>query len=360
MFSNAFKALVSNRLKTFLILLSFTFSITAIFLISSISKGIIGMYSNMLKTDGDILVTQAKISDTFFSNVDIKLADPIEKIEGVTKISSMTLGASPVENLPIVAVYGVSKNRFSNYKLNAGSYPKKGEVIVGKSIYEQLSNKKDITISDRGFRLAGVYSSKIGFENGGIVMNTEDAGKLFNKSSSLLLVNIKMGSDSKEVINKINLLSGRIEAKSTEDFINNYNQFNIIEKSSNVISFIAFAMGLLAITSIMSITVNDRKDEFGIMRALGISSFRITVSLVVESLILAVISFIFALLISKGILTAIEHSTTLQGYVNGQITLNLAVSIFITSVIMSILGVLVPSYSASKVDPVILIQKGSR
>jgi hypothetical protein len=26
------------------------------------------MYSSMLKSDGDIIITQAKISDTFFSN----------------------------------------------------------------------------------------------------------------------------------------------------------------------------------------------------------------------------------------------------------------------------------------------------
>ena len=29
----------------------------------------------------------------------------------------MTVGASPVEKLPIVAIYGVTQNRFKNYKL---------------------------------------------------------------------------------------------------------------------------------------------------------------------------------------------------------------------------------------------------
>jgi cell division protein FtsL len=72
-FSQALKALKANRLKTTLVYLSLIFAIVAIFLITSISNGIISMYSNMIKTDGDIIVTQAKISDTFFSNVDIKL-----------------------------------------------------------------------------------------------------------------------------------------------------------------------------------------------------------------------------------------------------------------------------------------------
>lgn len=70
MFSQALKALKANRLKTTLIYLSLIFAIVAIFLITSISNGIIGMYSNMIKTDGNLIVTQAKISDTFFSNVE--------------------------------------------------------------------------------------------------------------------------------------------------------------------------------------------------------------------------------------------------------------------------------------------------
>ena len=65
MVSYAFKALFANKLKTFLIVLSLIFSIVSIFLISSISNGVISMYSTLLKSDGDIIVTQAKISDTF-------------------------------------------------------------------------------------------------------------------------------------------------------------------------------------------------------------------------------------------------------------------------------------------------------
>ena len=48
----------------------------------------------------------------------------------------MTVGASPVEKLPIVAIYGVTKNRFKNYKLEIGNYPLDNEVIVEKSIFD--------------------------------------------------------------------------------------------------------------------------------------------------------------------------------------------------------------------------------
>ncbi len=110
MISYALKALIANKLKTLLIFLSLIFSIVSIFLISSISNGVISMYSTLLKSDGDIIITQAKISDTFFSNVNIDLIEKIDKLAGIQETSALIVGASPVENLPIVAIYGSTQN----------------------------------------------------------------------------------------------------------------------------------------------------------------------------------------------------------------------------------------------------------
>ncbi|XPV68636.1 MAG: ABC transporter permease [Halarcobacter sp.] len=356
MVSIALKALNANRLKTTLIYLSIIFSISSIFLISSISNGIIGMYSNMLKSDGDLIITQAKISDTFFSNVDINLLKKINQIDGVKESSAIIVGASPVESLPIVAIYGVSKNRFKNYKLISNSYPNKNQALVGKTIYNQLKNKKQIDIANKTFQISGVFESSIGFENGGVVLNIQDAGEIFNKSASMLMVNTDLNTNMEDIKKSISKLSSKIEVKSTENFVDNYNQFKIIKTSSNTISFIAFCMGLLSIVSIMSITINQRKDEFGIKRALGIPMRKIIFQIITESFILGFFSFISSFFLSHIILYFIKNSTHLQGYVNGEISTILALYIFVTSIAMSILGSIIPALNAAKTDPVILIQ----
>lgn len=356
MFASSLKALKANRLKTTLIYLSLIFSITSIFLISSISHGIIHMYSSMLKSDGDIIVTQAKISDTFFSNVDINLLSKINKLQDVKESSAIIVGASPVENLPIVAIYGVTKNRFANYTLVKNSYPNKNEVLVGESIYKQLINKNSIEIANKKFKISGVFKSDIGFENGGVVLNIDEAGEIFNKSASMLMVNSKIDADVDALVSSISNLSPQIEVKSTESFVNSYNQFKIIQTSSNAISFIAFAMGLLGIVSIMSITINQRKSEFGIKRAIGIPMRKIIIQIMSESFILGLLSFISAFFLSHIVLYFIKNSSHLQGYVNGEISSSLALYIFITSITMAILGAIIPALNAAKTDPVILIQ----
>lgn len=354
--SYALKALKANGLKTTLIYLSLIFSICAIFLISSISSGIISMYSSILKSDGDIIITQANISDTFFSNVDIKLLDKINKIASIKESSAIIVGASPIEKLPIVAVYGVTQNRFKNYNIIQGKAPQQDEVLVGQSIYEQLHNKNAIVIANGTFQVSGVFKSDIGFENGGIVLNINQAGKIFNKSASMIMVNSNMNSDIESLIQNIKALSSTIEVKSTQSFVDNYNQFKIIQTSSNVISLIAFCMGLLGIVSIMSITINQRKSEFGIKRAIGIPMRKIVSQIVLESFIVGFFSFISAFFLSHIVLYFIKTSSHLQGYVNGEISSSLTLYIFVASMLMAILGSIIPALNASKTDPIVLIQ----
>ncbi|MDD5359030.1 MAG: FtsX-like permease family protein [Sulfurovaceae bacterium] len=352
------KALRKNKFKTALIFFSMVVAISAIFLISAISNGIVGMYSTMLKTDGDIIVTQRGIADTFFSDINYTIKKRIEKISNVKEVNALILGAAPVDNLPIVGIYGVSENRFDSYKLISGIYPKSNEVIMGQKIYKMLNSPKKIVISKKEFNVSGVFKSKIGFEDGGVVMRLDDGSKIFHKSTSIFLVSLK-DIESKNTITDINHLNSDIEAKTTDNFIDNYNQFKIIKTSSDVISALAFLMGVLGIVSMMSMVVNDRKVEFGIMRSVGLPSKTIIIKLVAETIIIAIFAYIFALALSYIVLEIIQNTQKFQGYINGEITFSLGALIFFTSVLMAIVGTLLPAIWASRVDPMSLILRGA-
>ena len=115
-------------------------------------------------------------------------------------------------------------------------------------------------------------------------------------------------------------------------------------------------MGLLGIVSLMSITINQRKAEFGIKRALGIKTSKIVYSIMVESFLLGVFSFVCAFIISNVTLYFVKNAKTLQGYVNGEISIELGFYIFVTSILMAIIGSIIPALNAAKTDPVELIQ----
>ncbi len=356
---NFFKALKKYKFKTFLIFLSSTVAICSIFLITAISSGIVEMYVSMLKTDGDIIITQKGVADTFFSDVDLKLSDEIQKIAGVKSVQGVIVGAGAIDIVPIAGIYGCSKNRFENYKLINGNYPKENEVILGKNINEILENPKTIKLFDEDFNVSGTYESEIGFENGGVIINIENSQKLFKKSASFLLVSVDNIELNDKIVEQISKLSSKIEPKSTKEFVDSYNQFKIIKISSFAISSISFFMGFLAIMSIFSIVINERKYEFGIKRAIGISRVKIIASLVAEAMFISSLSFSFAIVISYVILEVLKNIEKFQGYLSGEIDLILAIYIFLGSLFMSILGAIIPAIFASKTDPIVLIQRGA-
>lgn len=354
-----FKALRHNLLKTGLIYTSLTVAISAIFLITAISSGIIGMYSSMLQTNGDIIVTEKGIADTFFSEVDPTLMKSISKLDGVRSASALIYGASPVDSIPITGIYGVSQNRFPVYQLTQGQYPKSGQVLLGHTIAETLEHPESVKISDTSFIVSGIFESGIGFEDGGVVMPLSDASKIFHKSASLLLISVAIEADTSALLRQINALDEGIEASTTESFVDNYNQFKIISTSGNAISAIAFLMGLLGIGSMMSMVVNDRRSEFGIMRAIGISKASIIQKLFTEALLLTSASFLSAWILSEIILYSLKHAEKLQGYINGEITPEVLGFALLAALGMALLGSLLPAMHASRTDPILLIQKGA-
>lgn len=352
-----YKALTKNLFKSFLIFSSIAIAVMAIFLISSISQGVIGMYSKMIKSDGDLIITQKGIADTFFSNVDITLLKKIDVLEHVASSHAMIVGASPAGHIPIAAVYGVSENYLPHYKLSKGAYPKTGEVLLGNTLAKQLKGRS-VKIGSRRFKISGAYSSDIGFEEGGVVMNISDAGELFSRSASFIIVTSDAPNHTEAISKKIALMDSEIEVKTTQSFVQEYNQFKIIEKSSFVISSLAFFMGLMGIASVMSMIVNSRREEFGIMRALGKSRLFIIKNLFIETLIMSFSAYFFALLLSLMILETLPHIEMLQGYVNGSLSLSTALYVLVSTLVMALVGSLIPAWIASKTDPIILINQG--
>ncbi len=347
------------KFKTALIFLLSLVSIVSMMLIGAIGNGLVDMYASMLKTDGDIIVTQKGVADTFFSDVNISLMDEIAKIDRVKGVSAVIVGAGAISKIPIAGIYGMSENRIKKYKLLKGTFPKRGEVMIGENIQRLLSSPKNVEIFANSYKVSGVYKSKIGFENGGVIMPIKDASKIFKKDASFFLVSVdKKIEDINIILKKIQKLTPLIEAKTTDSFIDNYNQFKIIKITSLVISSISFLMGVLAIASILSIMVYDRRYEFGIKRALGISKASVIFSVVFESVAIVFISFLFSLVLADFILYLLKHIDKFQGYISGDITLSLILYSGFGVLAMGILGSLIPAWIAAKTDPMVLILRG--
>ena len=139
-----------------------------------------------------------------------------------------------------------------------------------------------------------------------------------------------------------------------------------IKKVVNMVS--AVLIGLVAISLIVSsimiaiityISVLERTKEIGILRAIGASKRNISSIFNAETFIIGLLSGLFGIGVTYALIPGIN---TVLHHFTGSIPLNVtlyisnAVSLVALSVVLTLIGGLIPAKAASKKDPVIALR----
>lgn len=178
--------------------------------------------------------------------------------------------------------------------------------------------------------------------------------------------------DSKEHFLKfIDSYNERVEKTGNEDKVINYSDTTGILMSSvktivNAVSYvlIAFVSISLVVSSIMIgiityISVYERTKEIGILRSIGASKKNISTIFNAETFIIGLLSGLFGIGISYAlipIINTILHHYTGSIPLSAQLAMTSAIKLIILSVILTLVGGLIPARSASKKDPVIALR----
>ncbi len=130
----------------------------------------------------------------------------------------------------------------------------------------------------------------------------------------------------------------------------------------NVISYvlIAFVAISLVVSSIMIgvityISVLERQKEIGILRAIGASKHNVSNVFNAETFITGALAGLFGIGITELLLiptNAIIHSVTNSTEVNAALPFNAAIILILLSIVLTLIGGLIPSKKAAKSDPV--------
>ena len=161
------------------------------------------------------------------------------------------------------------------------------------------------------------------------------------------------------------------ESHKDEDKVIRYTDLTGIIMSSvktivNSVSYvlIAFVSISLVVSSIMIgiityISVLERTKEIGILRAIGASKGNISSIFNAETFIIGLLSGVFGIaftLFAIPIINLVIHNVTGNMDINAVLPLVGGILLVVLSVILTCIGGLIPSYSASKKDPVVALR----
>jgi putative ABC transport system permease protein len=332
-------AVRSQRMRSFLTALGIAVGIGSVVLLTSLGEGLHRyMLAEFTQFGTNLIginpgrVTTHGVSGALISNVrplSIEDGQALKKISQVVDVVAVVQGNAAVKagkKQRRATVYGIDPAAPEVFKLQmaAGKFlpddpPRAARsfAVLGSKVREELFGSgqvlgKRIRIGSERFRIIGSMESKgqmLGFDlDDAVWIPTAKALAMFNRESLMEIdVLYKEGSSADEVSDQIKKIL--IARHGSEDFTIT-TQEKMLDVLGNILNILTLAVGGLGgisllvggvgILTIMTIAVNERTNEIGLLRALGSEKNQILWIFLGEAVILASIGGFAGLLLGVG------------------------------------------------------------
>ena len=332
-------AVRSQRMRSFLTALGIAVGIASVVLLTSLGEGLHRfMLAEFTQFGTNLIgvnpgkVTTHGVSGALISNVrplNIEDGQALKKIPQVVDVVSLVQGNAAVKagkKKRRTTVYGIDPAALEVFKLQmvAGSFlpddpPRAARsfAVLGSKVKDELFGTgrvlgQRIRIGSERFRVIGSLESKgqmLGFDlDDAVWIPTAKALAMFNRESLMEIdVLYREGSSADEVSDQIKKIL--IARHGTEDFTitTQEKMLEVLGKILNILTLavgglggISLLVGGVGILTIMTIAVNERTNEIGLLRALGSEKNQILSLFLGEAVILASIGGLAGLVLGVG------------------------------------------------------------
>lgn len=396
----ALNALVINKLRTFLSLLGISIGIFAIISVFTVVDSLETSLRSSVSSLGDNVVFVQKWPWTFGPNYPWwkYMNRPIPKVEEEQFIQRKCKNAeatafvlntrktikylsSSVQNTDLVAVshdyekvkaLNIVEGRYFTEQESAGG---KNIVIIGASIANALFPSGDalgktIKIDKRSATIIGILKLQgeglniFGTTDNQLIIPVNFARNFIDidghSVDPLIMVKANPGVSNKQLIDELTgIMRGIRKLKPTADdsfalnqtslIANQFEQlFSIVNLAGWIIGIFSILVGGFGIANIMFVSVRERTPIIGIQKALGAKNYFILIQFLTESTVLSVVGGIVGLVV-------VYLGTFLgQAAFGMDITLTIGNTVMGLSIaaIIGIIAGFIPSYTASRLNPV--------
>lgn len=295
---------------------------------------------------------------------DISKIKEIKNKDNIKIISPKLLNVTEVEQKKVMVV-GVDFEQeiaLKKWWSIIGRAPQKGdETLVGADVKKKLNLglEQAILINGDPFKITGILEESGSQDDQLVLIDLSQAQKLFNKDSEISLIEVaalcydcpieEIVAQTSEKIPGAKVTAIQQTIKTKMKSIHQFENF-----SMGISIVILFVAGLIVFTT-MTASINERKKEIGIFRAIGYRQSHIIRIIMQEAFLLSSIAglcgYFLGLLISKYVAPMIGADSVSIAINFNMIALALLISTFI-----GLSASLYPSIKASRLDPTIALQ----
>ena len=353
--------LLRHRIRSFISIAGIAFSVAAMLTVVTILQGAIGMFSNILSNDSEMIVFERNVSDLFFSNVPAVAAATIAGWPMVAHADPVLFGVVSSENHPIITCFGVTPedSRIRKATWIAGdrhSFAQHADdVVLGARAADFMHARLGghVPIGHGVFHVIGIVKTTNGFEDGGVFMPVGAAEKFFHKEgSSVVTVKLRGKDDADAFKSLVRQEYPALIALKDKEFSRSYSQFKILKATAWAVGGCGLLLGGLGVANTMIMSVFTRIREIAILRVNGFSNAQIAAMIFGESAVVSVVGALAGLAIGIGVLYGLKLIPALDGYIDVSVRPLILLVVIVLAFLTGVAGALYPALYAMRIRAV--------
>ncbi|HEX3315423.1 MAG TPA: ABC transporter permease [Gemmataceae bacterium] len=326
----------------------------------------------------DLVVLQAGVADQLSSDLDEHLVDAVKKIPGVdpdgvdialVQYLALQKPSGSIDNVVVIG-WPAGNNGFDDLhilkgrRLAAGDRDKAmlGSKLAG-NLHMGVGDRLDI--SEKQFEIVGVFESFSVFENGAVVTLLGDAQSLTTSRKGRISgfsVRVEKSiehpdADIEAVRQRIDSMkdaegkSLHLAAQTIKEYMQTASHLNIMKAMTWMVSVIAIVIGIISMLNTMIMSVLERTQEIGILRAVGWPKSRIVRMVLGEAIALGLAAAAFGALGAWGFIYLLTLFPKVNGFIESGIAPVVIAEGFGLTLLIGLLGAVYPAIRAARLLP---------
>ncbi|MBY0457304.1 MAG: ABC transporter permease, partial [Gemmataceae bacterium] len=211
--------------------------------------------------------------------------------EGVVGNANVVRDSGTIDdNITLIQGWKPDNFGFEDLTLLSGTWLKAGDtrkLMLGVKLADRLKKRVGDTVTfvndpDTPFEVVAVFKSAVVFEEGGGIVSYEDGQRLHTKKGKVTGFSVRVRKASPDSEAEVAAVKAKIEAlrdpndrsitvtaDPPDKYVQSVSQLQLIRAVSWLVSAIAFAVGVITMLNTMAMSVLERTQEIGILRAVG-------------------------------------------------------------------------------------------
>ena len=326
----------------------------------SISAGVTLAVSNVIHLGGaDFGLFQGQVTQLTNSLLPDALASEVARQPGVQESARIKLFVTTVNGVSSVLVFGLDPTEFPErqFVITRGSRPQDNQVLLGDKVAAQLGRGPGdtIRIGNVALRVAGVFHSGNSFEDGGVVAPLALVQTLAGRPGEVtsIAVIIRPGASSSQVAARLQQrFPGLVAVTDPGQAIQVDTTSRLLISAGWVFSVVALLVGGIGVTNTMAMSVMERSQEIGVLRAIGWPNRRVAGMILTEAVGICLLALAIGLALGYVAAQALVAQGALSTLVSPVFGLDVFAWGLAFSLGVGLLGAIYPVWRAIRLNPI--------